>query len=202
MDRSREAVEQGGRGLESRVARLERANRRLRRWLLVAGVAAALAVPGLIGWTAFGGERGAATFSELTVNRLVVEDEKGMPRLELTTDTPDPPVYGRRFVRQGGGQAGIIFFDADGMEQGGLVTGHRGGISMGVDSKAGQQGSLFVGAPGDRAGIQFYLPGEEGQQRASLLVTKEDGPQLLLERDGETVARVPAASDTTGGSDQ
>lgn len=189
--------------LEIRVGRLERANERLRRLLLVAGVVAALVVPGLVGWTAFGGEdsRGTARFGDLHVRRLVLEDEQGMPRLELTTDTPDPPLYGRRFIRQGGGQAGIIFYDADGMEQGGLVTGHRGGIMLGVDSKAGQQGSLWVNAPGSRAGIEFYLPGSGGQHRASLTVSEETGPRLLLIRDGDTASRFPeTGSAVTGGT--
>lgn len=192
--------------LEARVERLERANGRLRRLLLFTAVVTALVAPALVGWTAFGGgesgdvERGTAAFDELSVRRLVVEDAHGIPRLELTTETPDPPVYGRRLMRQSSGQAGIIFFDADGMEQGGLVTTHRGGISMGVDSKAGQQGSLWVSASGDDAGIQFYRPGDGGEHRASLVVTEEDGPSLVLERDGETVGRLPAASDTAGGS--
>lgn len=190
------------RSLESRVDRLERANERLRRWLLGAGVLLALVVPGLVGWTAFGGDgaRGNATFNELRVRQLVLEDEQGMPRLELTTDTPDPPLYGRRFLRQGGGQAGIIFYDGDGMEQGGLVTGHRGGISMGVDSKAGQQGSLWVNAPGSEAGIEFYLPAEDGQHRAALTVSEEGGPRLLLMRDGDTVARIPTGGGREGGT--
>lgn len=192
--------------LESRLGRLERENERLRRLVRMVVLGGALGIPGVLLLTAFGSagsdaQDGVRSFDHVEVRHLTLVDERGLPRLELTTDPPDPPIFGRRFKRNAAPNAGIIFYDANKMEQGGLVTPDHGGIYMGVDAKTGQRGSIGVDAAGDAAGIRFHTAGSAGRRSVSLGISGAGGPGLLLAEDGDTLAHLPDRSSGTDGDE-
>ncbi len=63
----------------------------------------------------------------LTVERIDVIEPDGTLRMVISNQAmaPAPVIDGKTFERQGGDQAGIIFFNNDGDECGGLVYGNR-----------------------------------------------------------------------------
>lgn len=61
----------------------------------------------------------------LIVRRLDVVDEKGTIRLSLSAPTPEPIVDGIQYKRKFP-TSGMLIFDANGTEQGGVVTGPTG----------------------------------------------------------------------------
>lgn len=198
--------------LETRVGKLERENDRLRWLFRLVLLGVALGVPGVLLLTGFGSSDPDApgstvSFDSVEVRHLTLVDERGLPRLELGTDQPDPPIFGRRFKRNAAPSAGIIFYDANKMEQGGIITPDRGGIYMGVDAKTGQRGSLFVNAAGDRAGMNFYTSTSEGRRASSFGIFGRRGPSLTLTEEGDTLAHLPDGSragkarDRSGGGD-
>lgn len=68
---------------------------------------------------------GPARFGEIDVERINVIEPDGSLRMTVSSAAraPDPVVDGFTFQRQGGNDAGIIFFNEEGDECGGLVFG-------------------------------------------------------------------------------
>jgi len=67
-------------------------------------------------------------FEEIDVERINVVEKDGTLRLVISNKAraPDAVVRGKSYSRQGGNQAGLIFFNDEGNENGGLVFGgHR-----------------------------------------------------------------------------
>ena len=66
-----------------------------------------------------------AKFSEIDVERINIVEKSGRLRMTISNQerAPDPIADGTRGTRQGGNQAGLIFFNDKGDECGGLVFG-------------------------------------------------------------------------------
>lgn len=85
--------------------------------------------------SAFWQARGRTTFDEIDVQRINVKEPDGKLRLTISNHArlPDPIIGGKSYpLRSGTGvqSAGLIFFNDDGNENGGLIwTGHRDGQS-------------------------------------------------------------------------
>src|SRR5581483_2179507 len=62
------------------------------------------------------------SFEEIDVERVNIVEPDKTPRLILSNQAkaPDPLMDGKVFTRQGGNQAGIIFYNEEGNECGGL----------------------------------------------------------------------------------
>src|SRR5688572_21997591 len=105
--------------------------RRVRAMLLTAGI-----VSGVIAVTAFRQSQ-KTRFTEIDVERINVVEKDGKLRLTISNAArlPDPIIGGKSYPLRGGtgaGSGGMIFFNDDGNENGGLVyagrqtaTGHR-----------------------------------------------------------------------------
>lgn len=178
--------------LEREHERLRGKLRRLR--LAVAALAVAAAVP-LVAAAAPDGPAG-----ELEVRELRVVGEDGTPRLVLSSQISQEALfYGRRVIRNSPDAAGVVFHDGDGQEQGAIAVPDAGGIGMGLDSKTGQNGGLFVSPDGRSMDFSFWTT--RGQQhRLSLGIDTDEGPSLEMVRAGEPVLRLPRA-DSAGASE-
>jgi len=183
--------------LERRCRRLRRSQRRLRWALVLLGV---LATVPILTAAAPDGPRESLEAREL---RIVEED--GTTRMVISPQVSQEALfYGRRVIRRSPDAAAIVFHDGDGMEQGALAVGDRGGLMMGMDSKTGQNGGLFVSPDGRTVDLSFWLT-RGPNHRLELEVDAEDGPALEMVRDGETVVRLPrdtAASRAEEGADE
>lgn len=179
------------RELERECERLRRSHRRLRAAVAVLAVAAA--VPLVSAATSVG------TPGELEVEELRIVGEDGTPRMVITSQISREAVfYGRRIIRNSPDAAGIVFHDADGMEQGAIAALDAGGIGMGLDSKTGQNGGLFVSPDGRSMDFSFWA-NRGGEHRLSLGIEASEGPVLRMTRAGEEVLRLP---ETDEGGDE
>lgn len=181
--------------LEEEHARLRRTVRRLR--LAVVGLAMAAVVPVLL---AASDDR---VRGELEVEELRIVDDNGTDRLVLGTGSfEETSLYGRRIRRPLPPSAAIIFHDADGQEMGALAVPDQGGLVMGLDSKTGQNGSIFVSPDGRSASIGFWT-NRGGDHTLQIGVESEGGPFLRMSRGGEPVLRLPRSDkgDEAGGEE-
>ncbi len=96
----------------------------------------------------------------LQVERIDVVEPDGTVRLVLsnTARAPDPVVDGVTFKRDDGNAAGLIFYNADGDECGGLVFENRGAALLFDQFKQDQLlGLMYDEAPGRRrAGLYVW----------------------------------------------
>src|SRR5947199_10389083 len=81
-----------------------------------------LTVPVLI-LLAFAGFAPRPQFREIDVQRINVVEPNGTTRMVISNKTraPDAVLGGKTFKRQGGNSAGLIFYNEEGDEDGGLV---------------------------------------------------------------------------------
>jgi hypothetical protein len=178
--------------LQCRIAELEVEHRRLLRrsrgtWMALGVLVVVPMVTAFSRWV-------GAPEEILVVRGVDIVDATGVKRIELRggPEVTDPPFYGRRFRRHGSLGASILFYDAGGAEQGGFLIPDRGGISMGMDSKANQVISISAAADGRSMGLDFYTTAGE-PHRASLGITPE-GPHLRLVRNGVVVVELPGGA--------
>lgn len=162
---------------------LRRSQRRLR--MVVAALAVAVAVP-LISAATTG-----RVANELVVEEIELVGEDGTTRMHLTPQISREAVtYGRRIIRGSPDAAGIVFYDEDGEEQGAMAVLDAGGIGMGLDSKTGQNGGLFVSPDGRSMDLSFWS-NRGGGHRIDLGIDAGEGPSLEMQRGGEQVLRLP-----------
>src|SRR6185369_11462715 len=96
------------------------------RFLKVYSVVATL-VGGLFLLTAFTLQTGKHNFEEINVQRINVVEKDGSLRLVIANNerSPGPIERGKPFGYPGGGRAGMIFYNEEGTENGGLVFGGK-----------------------------------------------------------------------------
>src|SRR5258707_12941097 len=96
--------------------------RLLRAYALTASVLLTVLV--LAAFSRFGQK---ARFEEIDVERINVVEKDGTLRLVISNKAraPDPVVSGKTYPRGGGNRAGVIFFNDEGNENGGLIYGGR-----------------------------------------------------------------------------
>src|SRR6476660_5540728 len=79
----------------------------------------------------------------LRVRELVVVDDKGVERVRIGANLPDPVIRGKR-VSRGDPATGVMLYDRTGQERGGYVTFERGNqIALTLDN-TDVQSALFV----------------------------------------------------------
>ena len=103
---------------------LERDVRFLKRYVVVSTIAF-----GALALAAFRQGKGPTTFDEIDVQRINIKEPDGKYRMVLSNRPRSiGPIYkGKPFGYEGGGRPGIIFFNDEGTENGGLTfEGKRG----------------------------------------------------------------------------
>lgn len=105
------------------------------RWLLVglvAGVWAMVAQHWVAEARADAGsapsaQKAVARFDEIEVHRINVVEDDGTARLVIANSArfPNPVVRGKELPRSISGTAGMVFYDAEGVETGGLASAQR-----------------------------------------------------------------------------
>src|SRR5258706_16296766 len=79
----------------------------------------------------------------LRVRELVVVDDKGVERVRIGANLPDPVIRGKR-VSRGDPATGVMLYDRTGQERGGYITFERGNqIALTLDN-TDVQSALFV----------------------------------------------------------
>jgi len=113
----------------------------------------------------------------LDVQRIDVREPDGTLRLTISNKAmaPDPVIGGQTATRQGGNQAGLIFFNDLGDECGGLVWGAE---PEGEEQHAGAA-VLFDQFQGDQT-VGIIYDQEHGRRRAGLIVW--DRPDIPLDQ--------------------
>ena len=121
----------------------------------------------------------------LRARGLVIEDEAGVERVVIGAPTPDP-----RSGRRAAPLYGLVLNAADGSERGGYgVIDADDSTILTLDDAGGQE--IFKVVGNTRAGATAWLMHHEGATIG--LTTYRGRPELhLLERDGSTVAKLPA----------
>lgn len=134
-------------------------------------------------------------FEEVDVERLNVVETDGTVRMVISNKTraPDAVLSGKTFKRQGGNSAGMIFYNEEGDEDGGLVFG---GVSRNGSYQAG--GALLFDQFRQDQVVGIQYGDDNGKRYAALQVW--DRPELpaaeAIER-YEAIKRMPDGPDKT-----
>jgi len=175
---------------QEQLATIRRENSQLRRLTMGA------LVVGTLGLIASSGQMQLSTVHAaspkdgiLHVRGLIVEDANGVERVRLGAPLPDPMGSdGARHHRQGV-ISGILISDAKGTERGGYVTADASDEAFfTLDSRKGQE-VLFLANPDGGTNLDLFDKlGNEAQ-----LTVFPDGPKLVMKREKQIVAQLPAA---------
>ncbi|MGH7571533.1 MAG: hypothetical protein ACREMK_06785 [Gemmatimonadota bacterium] len=179
------------------------------RWVHV--LALALAVVLVAAWQPVSND------DEITVRRINVVDEAGQVRLVISGDLPDPIARGQQ-VERSISPAGILWFDEDGNESGGLVTaptgggGKQRGIIFDFTHQPTDAVSVGTIESGDgevwMAGLMVhdrlpYEPGEigtsQGKRRILLGTQNQDAGLVILDPQERERIRIGVGPDGTAG---
>jgi len=167
--------------LMARLESLERANRRLTRILIFTVVAAGAytLMPLRASYLAHAQQ---SRPDVLEVRELRVMDSRGIERVKIAGNLPDPIIQGKRVPRQGA-VAGVLIFDEDGDERGGYVTNQNGDAFLSLDAKSYQQ-TLFIANRNGGANMSVW----SGPNRNNNYVSVQAVPKPLIEirQDGKT----------------
>jgi len=142
-----------------------------------------LTVLSLAAFTRFGQK---PRFEEIDVERVNVVERDGTLRLVISNKAraPDAVVSGKSYPRSGGNRAGLIFFNDDGNENGGLIYGGRRDRDGTFHAEAGL---LFDQFDQDQAAGITY-DDENGRRRVGFQVWDRATVPL-----GELMARLTAS---------
>jgi hypothetical protein len=165
--------------LDSRLRRLERQN----RFFVVGGaILVAGAIFGLLHYDV------GAQVQSIRVSEIVVVDKSGVERVRIGGNLPDPVVNGRAAPR-GGQLAGIVLYDAAGVERSGYGTfSPEANVVLTLDGKQGQR-TLFVATPEGDSALKMWRGNDWIEFRVD-----EGGARLNAVRGRELAARIPDPS--------
>jgi hypothetical protein len=172
----------------------ERIRRELR--ILKAYALIATAVIGTLSLAAFRQANQRTRFTEIDVERINVVEKNGTLRLTISNRErlPDPVIGGKAYPLRGGtgtGSAGLIFFNDEGNENGGLVyqgaatpNGHQASahltfdqfnqdetIALGYNGGGGRESSTLVFSDRPNVSIQAFA------ESAMVIRRMPDGPE-------------------------
>ncbi len=87
------------------------------------GVASVITLAGTGIATSLAAQNERQRFAEIDVERINVVEANGQLRLVISNSerAPDPVIHGKQMKRVGGNAPGLIFFNEDGQERGGLM---------------------------------------------------------------------------------
>jgi hypothetical protein len=121
----------------------------------------------------------------LRVRELVVVDDKGVERVRIAANLPDPIIRGKR-VSRGDPATGVMLYDRTGQERGGYVTFERGNqIALTLDNTDGQS-ALFVAPPEGGSVLRLWHGKDELVLRAD-----EDGARITAVENGQVAYQEP-----------
>ncbi len=165
--------------LIDRLARCERRNRALATLLVVQVVV--LVIVGCV-TTA---HSAAPPPQSLRVREIVVIDDKGVERVRIGSNLPDPVIRGKR-VSRGDPATGVMLYDRTGQERGGYITFERGNqIALTLDN-TDVQSALFVAPAEGGAALRLWHGKDELALRAD-----EDGPRVTAVENGLVTYQQP-----------
>lgn len=146
---------------EERLAALEQENARLRKRITRQNAAWLFSALALAGSVAVAGVAVKdAVFGSIKAKEVVVVDDKGTVRARISGDVPDAVMAGGRVSKRGDKAAGMIIYDAEGIERGGYVTTDTESNAMiTLDSKY-RMAAIMVAGP------------DQSQAAAMSLITK------------------------------
>jgi hypothetical protein len=125
-------------------------------------------------------------FAEIDVERVNVVEKDGSLRLVISNKgrSPAPAQRGKPFGYEGGTRAGLIFYNGEGTENGGLTFGGR----RGEGGKVEASGSLtFDQYEQDQAiALQYY--DSDGRRRSGLAITDYPTDMTSMEFDEKVKA--------------
>jgi hypothetical protein len=139
------------------------------RFLKIYSVVATLA-GALFLLTAFTLQKGKQNFEEINVQRINVVEKDGSLRLVIANNerSPGPIERGKPFGYPGGGRAGIIFYNEEGTENGGLVFG--GKKENGKPNPSAYGGLTFDQYDRDQT-VALQYSEDDGKRRAGLAIS-------------------------------
>lgn len=157
-----------------------------------------LTVPVLV-MLAFAGFVQKSRFGEIDVQRINVVEPDGKIRMVISNKTraPDAVLGGKTFKRQGGNSAGLIFYNQEGDEDGGLVFSgaarngrYEAGGALLFDQYHQDQvvGIQYSDDNGSRsAGLQVWdrsdIPAAETLERGQAIARMPEGPEKIAARE-------------------
>jgi hypothetical protein len=130
-------------------------------------------------------------FEEIDVERINVVEKDGKLRLVISNRerSPGPIAYGKPFGYPGGGRPGMIFFNDEGSENGGLTfTGKQG-----ADGKYASTVHMSFDQYNEDQVIVLQYADENGIQRKGLqILDRANVPILELVKQQEALQKMPA----------
>jgi hypothetical protein len=139
-------------------------------------------------------------FEEITVERINVVDKAGHNRLVISNDSRMPgPMQRGQLLAPNGGRTGMLFYNAEGTENGGLIfSGQK------VDGKVTAVGSLTFDQYEQDQSIALQYVDDNGARRAGLAIT-DYSPTISLkdfiDRNNE-INRMPEGPEKTAARQQ
>ena len=164
--------------------RLWRELRILRAYVLASTVGL-----GVLALSAFRHAAGPAKFDQIDVQRINVREPDGALRMVISNkaESPGPIAHGKPFGYKGGGRPGIIFFNDEQTEDGGLVFG---GKTVQGKPQAGAQLS-FDQYDQDQI-VYLRYDEEHGKRTMGLHVADRAGVPLVgIAAQLDSIARLP-----------
>jgi len=169
--------------LEQRTRKLERWIRwSICLWLLTFGVLA------LSAWRWPTHTQQPAGAASLRASELVIVDPKGVERVRIGGDLPDPIINGKR-VPRGEKAAGVLLYDGTGQERSGYVTFEpSGNVGLTLDTRR-QQVAFFVAGPDSGSALQLWHGNHLVELRSD-----GDGSRVTAVQDRVVVTQEPPVS--------
>lgn len=169
---------------------LEKRTRRLEGWLRlsVSGWMLTFGVMAVSAWTWPTQTQQPAAPTSLRVSELVVVDPKGVERVRIGGDLPDPIIGGKR-VPRGEKAGGVLLYDGSGQERSGYVTFEpSGNVGLTLDTRQ-RQVAFFVAGPDSGSALQMWHGNHLIELRSD-----DDGSRLTAARDRQVITQEPAVA--------
>jgi hypothetical protein len=167
---------------------LRREIRRLRRT-----TAMVMALLIIVTASAFVRSRAPTNFEEINVERINVVEKDGKLRLVISNRarSPGPIAYGKPFGYAGGSRPGMIFFNDEGSENGGLTfTGIRK-----ADGTYSSSGHLsFDQYNQDQVVVLQYIDDNGRQRKGLFIMDRANVPIVDLVRLQDSIQKLPAGA--------
>jgi hypothetical protein len=119
----------------------------------------------------------------LTVSEIDVVDAKGVIRARIAGNLPEAYSNGKPVHR---GAAGVMLYDAAGVERGGYVTFANDHVALTLDSKKDMTG-IFVASPEGGAALKL----RQGGDLIDVRVDPDDGPTIHAVQNKKVVFHAP-----------
>jgi hypothetical protein len=165
------------------------------RFLKIYAVAATL-LCGVFLLTAFTLQNRPQKFQEITVERINVVEKDGSLRLVISNNerSPGPIERGKAFGYPGGSRGGLIFYNEEGTENGGLIFSGKK-----ENGKVSAYGSLTFDQYDRDQTLALQYGDEDGKRRAGLAINdySTDTTSLLFDQKWKAMEKLPDGSAKT-----